>query len=696
MFGLRTKPRPDASAGNRTRGQAKRDRENARGRRLSEAVRDIGDCLPPLNPARREACKYDYRRFCETYFPEIFYLPWSTDHLKAIAKIERAVLHGGLFALAMPRGAGKTTLAQIAVVWALLYGHRQFVCLIAVTDAKAQSILANVKAVLNTNKLLAEDFDEVCKPIRAIENDARRCAGQLCNKHKTNIVWHTQKVVLPTVAGAVASGSIVTACGLTSSIRGQNHTLPGGTIIRPSLVIVDDPQDRESANSESQCQQRVATLSGDVLGLAGPGEKIAGVMPCTVIRSGDMADQILDRQQHPDWQGERCKMIYSFPSNTAMWERYTKLRVESLQTDGVGQEATDFYAEHQAEMDLGAVVAWPQRFNKDEISALQNAMNLKLRDEAAFWAEYQNEPKVSRAEAPMLKAEHVVRKLNGLGRGTLPLDVQHITAFADVHDALIYYAVVGWTHDSFSGFIADYGAWPDQGRRYFTKREAERTLQRVAPGAGKEGAITLGLQSLTADLFTREWRREDQTTLPISRLLIDVGYVPDTVYGFIRASAYRSSLMGSRGIGIGAAHKPMSEYRRLPGEQLGYNWMIPRPAGRELQHVKFDANFWKTFIHERFGLPLGEKGTLTLWGNDGQEHRLIGDHVTGEYGTATEGRGRKVIEWRQRPNRPDNHLLDCLAGCAVGASMCGCGGRGGATGTRAWKRKRPRVSYMEE
>ena len=43
-------------------------------------------------------------------------------------------------------------------------------------------------------------------------------------------------------------------------------------------------------------------------------------------------------------------------------------------------------------MDEGAVVSWDARYNHDEVSALQHAMNLKLQDEAAFQAEYQNDP----------------------------------------------------------------------------------------------------------------------------------------------------------------------------------------------------------------------------------------------------------------------------------------------------------------
>jgi hypothetical protein len=37
----------------------------------------------------------------------------------------------------------------------------------------------------------------------------------------------------------------------------------------------------------------------------------------------------------------------------------------------------------------------------------------------------------------------------------------------------------------------------------------------------------------------------------------------------------------------------------------------------------------------------------------------------------TAGRGREVNEWKLRPDRPDNHLLDCLVGCCVAASMLG-------------------------
>ncbi|GIX04615.1 MAG: hypothetical protein KatS3mg114_0484 [Planctomycetaceae bacterium] len=85
-------------------------------------------------------------------------------------------------------------------------------------------------------------------------------------------------------------------------------------------------------------------------------------------------------------------MVYSFPTDEKLWQRYAELSAESLRLYGDLRLATEFYAQHREVMDEGAVVAWSERFNHDELSAVQHAMNLRLQDEAAFFAEYQNEP----------------------------------------------------------------------------------------------------------------------------------------------------------------------------------------------------------------------------------------------------------------------------------------------------------------
>ncbi len=167
--------------------QAKRDAERyediksrtgERARRVSAAGRDIGPPPAVVDPARRDSCRLDFRLFCETYAAESFPLAWSPDHLTAIGKIEAAVLRGELFAFAMPRGSGKTTLCEWACLWALLNGHRQFIVLIGSDQAIAEQMLDSIKSHLEQNDLLAADYPEATYPIRALEGSTPVPAGR--------------------------------------------------------------------------------------------------------------------------------------------------------------------------------------------------------------------------------------------------------------------------------------------------------------------------------------------------------------------------------------------------------------------------------------------------------------------------------------------------------------------------------------
>src|SRR5262249_18800665 len=154
------------------------------------------------------------------------------------------------------------------------------------------------------------------------------------------------KIVLPNLLGSKVSGAVMSTSGMKGSeIRGQNHVLADGTILRPRLAIIDDPQTTESAWSLSQCRQREAILASDVLSMAGPGQKSAALVRCTVIRPGDLADVLLDRDKHPEWSGERTKLLYAFPKDEKLWAQYAELRANSFRNDGDGHEATEFYRE---------------------------------------------------------------------------------------------------------------------------------------------------------------------------------------------------------------------------------------------------------------------------------------------------------------------------------------------------------------
>ncbi len=228
-------PNPDPYA-------ATKDRSHARNRAIALAGRDIGPLARPADPAARTRASSDFRFFCDRYFPLTFHLPWSPDHIKVIAKIEQAVLRGGLFAMAMPRGSGKSSLAECACVWAVLYGHREFVCLIGSDEGHAMDMLDAIKMELDGNDLLLADFPDVCQPIQALDGIANRCNGQLYRGERTHIGWTAREVVLPTIVPegwlddpelrdfvrpdgtSKAAGAIVKVAGI--AVRGNGREIP--------------------------------------------------------------------------------------------------------------------------------------------------------------------------------------------------------------------------------------------------------------------------------------------------------------------------------------------------------------------------------------------------------------------------------------------------------------------------------------
>jgi hypothetical protein len=654
--------------------EQRKKRETQRLNEQAADGRDIGSIPAVKKPRRKSQAKRKFERFCRSYFPETFNLKWSPDHLTVIGQIEESVLRGGLFATAMPRGSGKTSLAEVACIWAILYGHQDFVALIGSDEGHATQMLDSIKTDFESNESLLEDFPEAVFPIVKLNGISHRCNGQTSLGERTHIGWTAGEIVMPTIPGSKASGAVIQVAGLQGGVRGMKFKRHDGRTVRPGLVIVDDPQTDQSARSPSQCETRERILAGAVLGLAGPGKKIAGIMPCTVIKPHDMADNILDRKKHPEWNGTRTKMVYAFPAAEKLWEEYARIRAESLRAGHGGKEATDFYRQNRQAMDLGAVVAWEARHDPDELSAIQHAMNLRLRDERAFFAEYQNEPLAEEeAHSDDLTPDQIAGKLNRMQRGSVSIACNKITAMIDVQASLLFYVVTAW-EDNFTGYIVDYGAFPDQNSSYFTLANAKIPLSSVIKAAGLEGQLFGGLEALTTLLCSRDWLRDDGAGLKIERCLVDAnwGVSTDTIYQFCRQSPFSGVLMPSHGKYFGASSVPLREWTKRPGDRVGVNWKMPNVQGkRSVRYVVYDTNFWKSFIHSRFSTAMGDRGCLSLFGDKPEHHRMFADQICSEYRVRTSGRGREIDEWKLRPERPDNHLLDCLVGSAVAASIQG-------------------------
>lgn len=683
------KPKKKVTAPKRKPTSTHRQSQAAFNRAATAARQEIGPLPEVKDLKRRNAALASFRTYCETYHAPTFYLAWSRDQLKALDRVEECVLHGGLFALAMTRGGGKTAIARRAVEWGVLTGIRHFPMLVGATEPLAARSMRSIKKTFSSNELLLQDFPEICYPIWALEGETRRCIGQTLDGRRTQIIWGSEEIRLPDVPGLdgrPTAWATIWSRGVTGAIRGANVNSPDGGEWRPDFVIPDDVQTRESAKSFQQTNDLELIIDGDVLELAGPDKKIAAVMPCTVIYQGDLTSRYLDPSRHPEWRGERFKAVYSFPTNTKLWEEYASIREESFRSGGKGNEATEFYAERRAEMDAGATIAWDGRKKEDELSALQSAMNVKIDKPKTFAAEWQNEPETeaSLSEVPQIQATDLLRKMNGIPRGRAPRTVNKLTAFIDVQAEVLFWAVCGWS-DRFGGALIDYGAWPEQPISAFEAATPARPLSAVYAHMERSARILAGLNDLSAALFGKQIRQhEADGVLSLSMMLIDIGFEADAVHSFISASPFRPLMMPSKGAGLSADRKALDAYRNEPGDKRGWNWRIEAKTTSKGRFVYYDTYPWKSFLAESILAPAGSLSSFHFAGEVSQDerrrdgdferqHPLLKLHLLSEHRKPTWGQDRRVEVWRLKGGDvgSENHYWDCCVGAAVAASVSG-------------------------
>jgi hypothetical protein len=445
-------------------------------------------------------------------------LPWSDDQLRCVDKIEEVILRGGLFALAMPRGSGKTALCQTAVVWAQAYGHKRYIYFLGDDQESAEDSLASIKTEWEANLRLAEDFPEISLPLIKADGMSVRFHGQTCYGERVQCHWGSDKIVLPSiqfpgcppgweawlkplrVEGKYASenaGIVTRTKGITGGIRGAifKHPLTG-ELLRPDLFIADDIQTDKVADSPSQINKITRYLESAVQGLAGPGEVISGLMPCTVIQEGDVSDTFLDRQLKPRWKGERCAMVIRWPIGITdteitedteagrLWNEYARLRLTGLQQDGDHSRQRNSTTAPRGNgrwfclLMGGAIQQNPSLGKNVEISAQQHAMNLRLDNPGTFASEYQNRPLVKMTtNSDVVSPEQIAKRTSAIKRLEIPNWCEIITTFVDIQDEVLFHATLACGTD-YTGVITDYGTYPEfAGHGFFTKAQTESWAQ---------------------------------------------------------------------------------------------------------------------------------------------------------------------------------------------------------------------------
>ena len=276
---------------------------------------EIG-AIPPVRHRRlRERCRLDLELFGWTYCRDLLdhrASPLIRDRL--VRKMQDAMLNGGQLAVEASRGIGKTTWTIIAIIWAIVYGHRRFLVCISASSSLAKNVRRAVFAQLSSSDALLADFPAVPTALRKMNGAIQK--GLALTYLGRNVGFESGEValVLPDLRDETnrrldhACGAILACRGVGGSVRGLN--VRGE---RPDFVLFDDPQTQKDALSASAIQRVDSYIHADALNLAANTATMAAFMTITPQRPDDLAQRIADRALHPNWSITNLPFLVAIP-----------------------------------------------------------------------------------------------------------------------------------------------------------------------------------------------------------------------------------------------------------------------------------------------------------------------------------------------------------------------------------------------
>ena len=313
--------------------------------------REIEEAVEGFAPdsARAERAAGDFGFFASTYFPHYSSYPPSSVHRWLYARLPEAVdaPRGTKTAAAAPRGEGKSTIVSLQLVlWAAITRRKRYILLISDVYEQAATLLAAVKAELESNTRLRADFPDAVG------------AGDL---------WRENVIV-------GRGGAKVQALGSGQKIRGLRHGPH-----RPDLIIGDDLENDQHVSTPAQRRKLSKWWTGAVRYAGPPDGSLDVVVAGTVLHHDSLLAGLLDS---PAWAGKRFGSIVQWPDRMDLWDEFEVI------ANGAGGEpaAREYYARRSKKMDAGAVVSWP------EARPLVELMLMRAEDSTAFAAEQQNNP----------------------------------------------------------------------------------------------------------------------------------------------------------------------------------------------------------------------------------------------------------------------------------------------------------------
>lgn len=284
----------------------------------------------------RARFRFDLRGFAKFCFPEQFKAPFIDglhDHMIDSATErpgwrERSPDDPWRSGLAAPRGYAKSTIASFLVpVHRMAYDLEAVVMVISVTGPDAIKLSRRIQAAFRRP---TPEFGALYGPFKV--------TGGVTE-------W---SVTLP-------NGSVLGVVARTpgGNVRGYFHPENG---VRPTLVLLDDSEDKDDVKNPRLRADWWTWLSDDVMKLGARGSITDVRLVGTILHVDSGLARLV---KTPGWNGKVFKAIISWPERMDLWERCGVIWRDLTLGKHREAAAEAFYEANRAEMDRGVVVLDP-------------------------------------------------------------------------------------------------------------------------------------------------------------------------------------------------------------------------------------------------------------------------------------------------------------------------------------------------
>lgn len=284
------------------------------------------------------------------YLASYFTAPPSKLHQWLVPELEAfGATRGNRLNVIAPRGSAKSTWISLAYpLREALTGRERYVMLLADTVSQGQLYLEQLKHEIEANPLIERDYPEAAG------------AGP---------VWRVDRIKL-------RNGVVIEAHGTGSKIRGRKNRSE-----RPTLIILDDLQNKDTIVSALQRSRDWLWLTSEVMKLGSPETNFLSIG--TALHREAIAVRLADT---PRWKSHTFKSVVAWPDRLDMWEAWEQMLHERPKEDGE-RKAAEYLEANHAEMHTGAEVLWEER---EPLTSLM--MQRAEMGHTAFESEMQSNP----------------------------------------------------------------------------------------------------------------------------------------------------------------------------------------------------------------------------------------------------------------------------------------------------------------